>query len=175
MSDNGTEKRLSFNTDALIQITTEEMQTFFQANREGDLATLAKTIARIAATCPPEWGEVNDPDTYLNRPWFGKGMYSGKWIVEQFTETLNSLKTDIGDKLTFELSEITGKQMAEFFRGMREMRLAELANTYAVVVTNCPKAWGKPDDSQTYLNRPFVEFKSVGQAFSEAVNEDQKK
>lgn len=55
----------------LSTITAHRMDDFFQAARENDNQTLAMIFAEVVTRCPADWGEPNDPDTYLKLPYFG--------------------------------------------------------------------------------------------------------
>lgn len=56
---------VKFNFDKL---TARRMTAFFTASRANDYDTLAEIFAATAVTCPKEWGNPNDANTYLDLP-----------------------------------------------------------------------------------------------------------
>lgn len=82
---------------------------------------------------------------------------------------------DVGFKLTFDLGKVTAKQMTEFFDANRTNDYDRMSAFFAATVIECPSSWGKPDDPNTYMERPFfTEFKSIIEQFVEATQADSK-
>lgn len=66
----------------LTKITAREMQKFFEAARQNDNTTMAKTFAQTATKCP--FGDPKKEDTYLNLPYFGKKGF--KAVLSAFVD-----------------------------------------------------------------------------------------
>lgn len=78
-------------------------------------------------------------------------------------------------ELKFDLSKVTAKQMTEFFDANRSNDYVRMSDFFAATVTECPPAWGKADDPNTYMERPFfTEFKTIIEQFVEATQADAK-
>lgn len=67
----------------LSKIRAFEMADFFEANRLQDFRKMAATFAKCAVTVPEGWGDPAKPETF-NRPMFGAGEGSFRWVIERF-------------------------------------------------------------------------------------------
>ena len=54
----------------LSKVTGEDMDAFTQANRVGDVKGQALGLSKVIVSCPAEWGDPSDPQTYLKQPFF---------------------------------------------------------------------------------------------------------
>lgn len=70
----------------LTRIKAREMQSFFRAARENDMATLADVFARVVVSLP-DGRDASDPETYLEMTYYG-----------EFTQILNGM-VDAAKKL----------------------------------------------------------------------------
>jgi hypothetical protein len=43
---------------------------FIQPSNRGDSITMAKFMSEVITKCPKDWGKSNDPETYLNLPYY---------------------------------------------------------------------------------------------------------
>lgn len=66
----------------LRNLTARDMTGFFRATRENDHDGIAAVLAKVVTACPAEWGAADDPDTYLNLPYFGEFQD----VIEAFSE-----------------------------------------------------------------------------------------
>lgn len=69
MSKNGTATNVTFD---LSKVTAGEVAKLQKALVAADTETAAAIYAKTAVTCPPEWGDPNDPLTYLGLPFYGE-------------------------------------------------------------------------------------------------------
>lgn len=56
----------------LSRLTAKQVTEFTEAARVGDLLQISEIFAALVVECPTEWGAVNDPQTYFNRPVFAE-------------------------------------------------------------------------------------------------------
>ena len=68
MSENGKAK-VTFD---LTRVTAGEVAALQKALVAADTVTAAGIYAKAAVDCPSEWGAPNDPQTYLNLPYYGE-------------------------------------------------------------------------------------------------------
>ncbi len=68
----------------------------------------------------------------------------------------------------FNLKAITGFQMGDFLEAVGSNNIKAMADTLAIVVTECPAEWGDPSKPETFGNLPFYgEFQDVINAMTE--------
>jgi hypothetical protein len=56
----------------LKAMSARDAVVFDKAVVSGDVEAAAAALAKVITECPPEWGAPNDPETYLNLPFFGE-------------------------------------------------------------------------------------------------------
>ncbi len=57
--------------------------------------------------------------------------------------------------ITFDLKNITARQMNTFLRAVSVNDLEVIADTLTLVVVECPAQWGDPKNPETYLDLPY--------------------
>jgi hypothetical protein len=62
-------KELTFD---MTRVTAGEIAALQKALRIADTETAANIYAKTITQCPSEWGTPDDPQTYLNLPYFGE-------------------------------------------------------------------------------------------------------
>jgi len=70
------------------KVTARQMSEVFRAARENDMTGMAEIFAKIVVECPPEWGNPNDPGTYLDLPYYGEDGFLG--LLRHFTSESQS-------------------------------------------------------------------------------------
>lgn len=56
----------------LMRMTAEDFHNLVVATRVQDIKALAAVMAKVVTTCPPKWGQPDDPQTYLKLPYLGE-------------------------------------------------------------------------------------------------------
>ena len=73
----------------LTKFTARQMSTFIQATQSSDVEAISEILAGgVVVTCPKEWGDPTDVDTFAELPYFG-----------EFQEVITGL-ANAGNKLT---------------------------------------------------------------------------
>lgn len=56
----------------MTRVTAGEIALLQKSLRTADTETAAGIYAKTITQCPAEWGAADDPQTYLNLPYFGE-------------------------------------------------------------------------------------------------------
>ncbi len=162
---------VQFDTGKIAQLTTLQVHDFFQANRRVNTQKQAETLALVVKTCPDEWGRVDDPLTYENRPLKREFIP----LVRTFRELITEADTAEIPDLTFDIGNMLAKDMGDFFGAVNISDMKTVSAVLTRVVKTCPKDWGAVDAADTYLKRPYPQFLGIVNRFIREVNDDSKK
>lgn len=67
----------------MSKIRAFDLADFFDANRTQDFRRMATMFSKWAISVPDGWGDPSNPETF-NRPMFGAGEGSFRWLIEEF-------------------------------------------------------------------------------------------
>ena len=57
--------------------------------------------------------------------------------------------------VTWDLTKFTARDFLAVKKAAEDVDPVYLASMFARLITDCPAAWGPPDNPDTYLDRPF--------------------
>lgn len=165
MNSNGHSKSVLFGQDKLRALTARDMNRFFDMLGKQDFVAMSELFSRVIVQTPDAWGEPNKMETYEALEY----LEDFKPLIQLFVQETATVKPD--DKpipVKFNFHKLTARETTRFFAAARKEDYAELSAVFAKVITECPLEWGKPDDPETYLNRPYGgEFLRLVKQFSE--------
>lgn len=174
MSKNGTQNDvLLFDDRELRKISAADMTEFYTAAGQMNFRKLGTFFVRVVAQCPMDWGDPKEPKTYSSRP----VLTDGKRMTREFQAALNDINVedDAADlAVSYDFSKLTGEESTDFFEAFRQNDLVKMSGVLAKIITECPPAWGKPEEPETYSKRPYVDFVRLANQFVKALNEEAK-
>lgn len=62
-------------------LTAALFQQLLEGGKANDSRAISEVLARVVVECPGEWGAHDDPQTYLNLPYFGEFQQ----LIQQMT------------------------------------------------------------------------------------------
>lgn len=146
------------------KITADDVKVILPGINRGKLTSMAEMVAKFAVECPADWGKADDAKTYSSKPF--REVLAIAW--KEFGEANKAIETNT-DGVEFDLDQVTPEEYDLLTRDLASNDPEKIAGVLAKFVKKCPKAWGDPAKSETYLKLNYYkQFLPVAKALSRA-------
>lgn len=148
----------------LSKPTVGDLRKILPGVKAVQMTAMAELVAKVAVSCPPEWGEPDKAITYSRQAF--REVLAPAWKALIAESSALDVKIE---GLEFGLENITPEQFDRLVKDMDSNNPEKMAGTLSQFVSKLPKAWGDPKNPDTYLKlHYYTEFLPLAKAFTRA-------